>query len=335
MAESNSDKIFRTKVLPIMNKVSENLRSKQATELESKQNSMAFWGAAAAGPDGGASAMQAVSDTVYYTGKWNTKTVEDYIAMVKTELKKQHITVDAAMEKKMIDKMVKDQMPKSSIDYIIRKAATNTIFYLPQELRKSQLQQHIDQKAEEAYKPKAWEKGMGIALGSFSDWASTGGFGGGWKSAATFIGTDMAVSAVPLVIAPEHREEYAKAQAKKKDEPQKQKEQKPENKPQTVEQKTEDKKPEDNSQGNTASPAPQESTDQKNQKQAEQTNQDGWSGLLSSFGLNGLTDVGNNLGYVLAMLPDVLLGAFTGKSTSLGFKDNLMPIASIVAGMFV
>jgi hypothetical protein len=35
------------------------------------------------------------------------------------------------------------------------------------------------------------------------------------------------------------------------------------------------------------------------------------------------------------MLPDVLIGALTGKTKSLGLKDNLMPLASIVAGMFV
>lgn len=57
--------------------------------------------------------------------------------------------------------------------------------------------------------------------------------------------------------------------------------------------------------------------------------------MLSSFGLNGLSDIGNNLGYVLAMLPDILIGTFTGKTKSLGLKDNLMPLASIVAGMFV
>ncbi len=35
------------------------------------------------------------------------------------------------------------------------------------------------------------------------------------------------------------------------------------------------------------------------------------------------------------MLPDILLGVFTGKTQSLGLKDNLLPIASIVAGMFI
>ena len=32
------------------------------------------------------------------------------------------------------------------------------------------------------------------------------------------------------------------------------------------------------------------------------------------------------------MLPDMLVGAFTGKTKSLGLKENLMPLASIVAG---
>lgn len=69
--------------------------------------------------------------------------------------------------------------------------------------------------------------------------------------------------------------------------------------------------------------------------QPEQTNMNGWQGLLTSFGLNGISDIGHNLGYVLAMLPDMLVGMFTGKTKSINIKDNMMPIASIVAGMFV
>ena len=37
----------------------------------------------------------------------------------------------------------------------------------------------------------------------------------------------------------------------------------------------------------------------------------GWDGLLQSFGLNGFSDIGKNLGYVLAMLPDVLAVSYT------------------------
>lgn len=71
------------------------------------------------------------------------------------------------------------------------------------------------------------------------------------------------------------------------------------------------------------------------QEQPQQTNQNGWSGLLSSVGLNGISDIGHNLGYVQAMLPDMLVGIFTGKTKSLCLKDNMLPLASIVAGMFV
>ena len=35
------------------------------------------------------------------------------------------------------------------------------------------------------------------------------------------------------------------------------------------------------------------------------------------------------------MLPDILVGMFTGKTQSLGLKDNMMPIAAVLAGMFV
>ena len=66
-----------------------------------------------------------------------------------------------------------------------------------------------------------------------------------------------------------------------------------------------------------------------------QNNENGWSGLLSSVGLNGLGDIGKKLGYVISMLPDVLVGLFTGKTKSLNLKDNILPIASILVGMFI
>ena len=73
--------------------------------------------------------------------------------MVKKELKLVGVTVDAAMEKKMIDKMIKDKIPRSSIEYIIRKAATSTLFYLPQEVAKSPLEKSMDAEAERRYNP--------------------------------------------------------------------------------------------------------------------------------------------------------------------------------------
>ena len=79
----------------------------------------------------------------------------------------------------------------------------------------------------------------------------------------------------------------------------------------------------------------QAQSEEELQEQPENDNSNGWEGLLKNFGLNGFSDIGNNLGYVIAMLPDILVGMFTGKTQSLGLKDNMMPIAAILAGMFV
>lgn len=65
------------------------------------------------------------------------------------------------------------------------------------------------------------------------------------------------------------------------------------------------------------------------------TNQDGWGTLMGELGFDGLGDIGKNLGYVIAMLPDVIAGLFTGKTQSLHLRDNLVPIASVVAGLFI
>jgi len=334
MSTANSDKIFNSKVIPIMNKVRADLQSKMADEMEAHSMSMAGIFAGAAGPDGGMASMDAHRDTLKVTGKWNSKTTEDYIEMVKTELKKQHIAVDATMEKKMIDKMIKDVVPKSSAEYIIKKAAQSSIFYLPQEVRKSPLEQQIEAEAEKRYNPSSFEKNVGFAIGSTADLLCMGGFGGGFKTAATWIGTDLLVNnvmdrtGIPSIVAPGHEEEYRKLQAQKKAESKKPKEEpKPEpNAEEPKEEKTvQEQKAEE-------SPTPQSDGQQQN---PEQSNASGWAGLLTSFGLNGLGDITHNLGYVLAMLPDMLVGVFTGKTKNLKIQDNMLPLASIVAGMFV
>lgn len=362
MPESANERLFRTKVLPIMDKVMADLRHKQAEEMERHTSSLPYIFAGAAGPDGGMAAQAASLDTLRYTGKWNSKHTEDYINMVKDELKKQKITVTPEIEKMMIDKMIKDEVPKSSIEYIIRKAATNTIFYLPQAMNKSPLEKHISEQAERKYNPSRIEKGAGYVLGATADYLTLGGVGGTLTGGAKFVGVDLALNAVldkatenidtsyptskpmkpttknntatgdddvPMIIAPEYREQYKAEQAKRKAE----QAQKPVAKV-TPTENTQQAKEEE------ARHEPQIEPSVQTQAAAEQalpqqTNQSGWSGLLSSFGLNGISDIGNNLGYVLAMLPDALIGALTGKTKSLGLKDNLMPLASIVAGMFV
>ena len=319
-----------------MDNVRDRLLRNQADEFREHSFSFGSLMVGAIGPDGGMAATQSYNDRLRYTGKWNSKTTEDYIEMVKKELKLVGVTVDAAMEKKMIDKMIKDKIPRSSIEYIIRKAATSTLFYLPQEVAKSPLEKSMDAEAERRYNPSAWEKNTGRAIGSVTDLLCMGGFGGGWKTAATWVGGDLVLSHfadkhedrsdVPLVIRPGMEEEYRKAQKAVK-----QQEQKEEKQGSTVESKevAEEETP-------TETPAsPEQTPAEQAAGTPEQTNMDGWQGLLTSFGLNGIGDITHNLGYVLAMLPDMLVGLFTGKTKSINLKDNMMPIVSIVAGMFV
>ena len=94
-----------------MNKVRDELNRLKAEESARHNASYRMLMAGAAGPDGGMAAMDCYRSQVNYTGKWNTKTVEDYISMVKAELKRQHITVDAVMEKKMVDHLIKERIP--------------------------------------------------------------------------------------------------------------------------------------------------------------------------------------------------------------------------------
>lgn len=61
----------------------------------------------------------------------------------------------------------------------------------------------------------------------------------------------------------------------------------------------------------------------------------GWESMINQFGLTGIGDLGKNMGYIISMLPDMLLGMFTGNTQSLHLKDNMFPIAAIMAGFFV
>lgn len=77
---------------------------------------------------------------------------------------------------------------------------------------------------------------------------------------------------------------------------------------------------------------------EQNRQAGQQTanaNENGWGDFFSTLGLSGMGDISKNLGYVLAMLPDILVGMFTGRTKSLDLGDNVLPIASIVAGIFI
>ena len=344
---------FTTKVEPIMDRVMQDLRSRQAEETRRFMRSPAYILSGISGPDGGMASQAIALDSLRVTGEWNSKTAEDYVEMVKAELRKEGITVTPQIEEMMIEKMARDQVPQSSIDYILRKAAGNSIFSLPEEARKTPLQREIEERAEEMYNPTKVEKGIGWGLGAAADFATMGGLGGGVVSGLKFVGADLAINAVidtvdasqrkdvPKVIAPGHEEEWLAMNGGKQEETepvQKEpaiQEQPPveqmEPGPQAVPASEETAKKE------VAQAPVQETKETAPEQQAvpEKSNTSGWQGLLTGLGLNGIGDIGRNAGYILAMLPDILLGMFTGKTQSLGIKDNLVPIASIMAGLFV
>lgn len=443
---------FDGKLAPVMKQVRDDLTHKQLEERGRYQSSLA--GVLA-------SANPYVDNTEFVlkqTGKWNSKTTEDYLAMCNQKIwKDKNIVKDLAllagewrnavvkeigrskydalskscgedlayayvaqrMEDLMIGKLVKDNTPKSTMDYILRKAAQNSIWGLQEELMKSPLTAEIEARGEKAYKPSKTEKFAGRATASVVDAVTMGGIGS-WKSLATLVGSDMALGYIldSKKGNGEQRKEQAmelsiskgvfgqngnaftvfRSQAKKvnatdngyvktlnsklhnkihisqkaftpmawtdnsfkfpfQKEQEKRNDPKYKNVPLIVAPGKEDAYLEEKAKHDAAkvaeaehiiqekkeAEAQQTETDEQQQAQSEEElqeqpendNSNGWEGLLKNFGLNGFSDIGNNLGYVIAMLPDILVGLFTGKTQSLGLKDNMMPIAAILAGMFV
>ena len=440
---------FDGKLAPVMKQVRDELTHKQLEERGRYQSSLA--GVLA-------SANPYVNNTEFVlkqTGKWNSKTTEDYLAMCNQKIwKDKNIVKDLAllagewrnavvkeigrskydalskacgedlayayvaqrMEDLMIGKLVKDNTPKSTMDYILRKAAQNSIWGLQEELMKSPLTAEIEARGEKAYKPSKTEKFAGRATASVMDAVTMGGIGS-WKSLATLVGSDMALGyildskkgngelrkeqvmelSISKGVFGQNGNTFTgfRSQAKKVNAtdngyvktlnsklhnkihiPQKaftpmawtdnsfkfpfQKEQEKRNDPKyknvplIVAPGKEDAYLEEKAKHDAAKvaeaeriikernetealqeDAEQQQSEETQQEQPERDNSNGWEGLLKNFGLNGFSDIGNNLGYVIAMLPDILVGLFTGKTQSLGLKDNMMPIAAILAGMFV
>ena len=440
---------FDGKLVPMMKQVQDSLANKQVDEKGRYQSSLA----------GIFASVNPYADNTDYvlkhTGKWNSKTTEDYLAMCNQKIwKDKAIVKDLAtiagewrnavvkeigrskydalskacgedlayayiaqrMENLMIGKLVKDNTPKSTMDYILRKAAQDSIWGMQEELMKSPLTAEIEARGEKAYKPSKTEKFAGKATASVVDAVTMGGIGS-WKSLATFVGSDMALGyALDTKKGnTEHRKEQAmelsiskgvfgqsgnafagfRSQAKKVNAtdngylksinsklnnkihiPQKAitrmawtdnsykfpflQEQEKRNNPKykdvplIVAPGKEDAYLKDKAKNEAAKvaeaeriikekneteslqeDAEQQQSEDTQQEQPERDNSNGWDGLLKNFGLDGFGDIGNNLGYVIAMLPDILVGMFTGKTQSLGLKDNMMPIAAVLAGMFV
>ena len=342
---------FTSKVEPIMDRVRQELQSRQAEEVRRYMRSPAYILSGISGPDGGMASQAVALDSLKMTGEWSSKTVEDYVEMVKNELRKEGITVTQELEEMMIDKMARDQVPQSSVDYILRKAAGNTIFGLPEEARKTPLQREVEQRAEDMYNPSKVEKGIGWGLGAAADFVTLGGFSGGIAGGLKCVGADLAVNAVidtvdakqrkevPSVVLPGHEEEWLEMNETKKEEIGDVPEQEKPSAQHEVQEAPDERAPTQEVKEEDPAPIIQKETDNAVQVQDKtepvRNNTGGWQGILTSLGLNGISDIGRNAGYILAMLPDILLGMFTGKTQSLGVRDNLVPIASIMAGLFV
>ena len=455
---------FHSHLAPVMRETQSYLTRKQGEEMKEYSTSL---GGILSMMASSAQPLSDPYQTLKVTGEWNSKTTEDYIEMCKSKIfaskEIQHdlayvagewrsavvgeigrerydalsgelgcdiayAYVDYRVEQLMIDKLVKERMPKSSADYIIRKAAESSLLGLSQTLSRSPLAEEIERRGEAAYRPSRLEKGTAKVLGASADSLMMGGVGS-WATFAWFVGADVAISAVtdhfaskepedlsveqciskgvfgsngnvfegfrkeaaamlskentlvaeangqlqkkipvmsfnymdwwktgkkevpmwygnnreseeerkqaerykgvPLVIAPGQEEAYLQGMARHKVTATGQARTE-------GEQREKVEKVEEEVQEQTV-PADEEAREEQTvqEVQAGQTNESGWDTLVRSLGLEGLGDITGNLGYILAMLPDILLGVLTGKTQSLGIKDNLLPIASIVAGVFI
>lgn len=446
---------FRVHIAPVMTKTQAYLTEKQGEEMKAYSTSL---GGILSMMASSAQPLGDPYQVLKVTGEWNSKKTEDYIEMCKAEISGSeamqqdlaymagewrsavvqeigrerydelserlggdlaYAYMDYRVEELMIDRLVEERMPKSSADYIIRKAAESSLLGLSQTLNRSPLAEEIEKRGEAAYRPGKIEKGAGWVLGATADTVMMGGVGS-WATLAKFVGADVAISAVanhlesqepgtisaeqciskgvfgsernvfddfrreaaripakenatiaeangqlknkipvpdfdfmewmqernmsfpwpqvrpaetgmraerykdvPLVVAPGQEEAYLRDREGKKDVAAVKS---PKESQETEQREKEEKKER------------QEVVAHEEKRQDEQPvpkNGNGWDGLFGTLGLNGMGDTLGNLGYVIAMLPDVLLGAFTGKSPSLRPGDNLLPIASIVAGIFV
>lgn len=444
---------FNSHLAKVMNETQEFINSKQVeemTEYSTSANGILGMLATAGQP------LSDPYQPLKLTGEWNSKTTEDYVQMCRERvssstdfqqdlaymasqwrdivvkevgrerydvLSKQlgsdlaYAYIDHKLEQLMIEKIVKDRMPKSSAEYIIRKAGQSSLLGLSQTLSRSPLAQEIEERGEAAYNPTIIEKGAGRVLGASVDAVMLGG-AGSWSSLAKFVGVDVAVSTVTDVLVSDDVETLSveeciskgifnrdsdvfgtfrkeastiKAQdntllitanshlhhkvpdnsfsfwdwgfkndisemwniLKDKTNNDKYKELPKVIMPGQEEaylaflksqesQASHEQKEVSHSENSLFS---NDNNSEKEELYATEsklsadnpvrTNVNGWDGLLRSFGLDGMGRVAGNLGYVIAMLPDMLLGLFTGKTKSLGLKDNLIPIASIIAGFFV
>lgn len=223
---------FNSQLAPVMKEAQTYLTQKQVEEIGAYHASTAGVLRSLAN---GANGMPDDSlPYLRQTGEWNSKTTEDYVAMCREriaatpetvedlsllagewrnavvaeigreqyeELSKElggdlaFAYVDYRVEQMMIDRMAVEQMPKSSVEYILRKGAEGSLLGLAQGMMKSPLQQEIERRGEAAYRPSGAEKAWGTAVGVGMDTVMMGGISS-WGSLIKLGGVEAVSYAV-------------------------------------------------------------------------------------------------------------------------------------------
>lgn len=438
----------------IMDDVRRDLTQKQGEERAEWNLSLGGILSAMADASHCAPGIDTSSQILKATGEWNSKTTEDYLVMCKEAVVKDkelyHDIVDLTIEwrkamvesigrerydraskqigcdlasayvdyrlqQTMIDRLIDKETPKSTAEYIIRKAAGESLFGLPYTLNRSPLEAQIAAEAEAKYKANGWEWGGAKAASFAIDTVATMGCGS-WANLAKLAGVEVVFAGVEAYVDSKKKdntitieqcisqgifgsgenenvfdsiktkagwldaansEGVARINSNLK---------RPVgtfslggfisrgaktlfaplasfagNVKKTVEQVAQNSNGEQSQQGNNVSstrsaeaelaarssnPTSEQSMEDNTRKEAEkpdddkirqeqEANHEGWGSLMSDLGFTGLGDIGHNLGYVIAMMPDIIVGMLTGKTQSLHLRDNLIPMASVVAGLFV
>lgn len=183
---SNKD-IFNSAVLPVMKKVQHDLEEAKRQEMIKHQSSWHANMLGGIGPDGGMTAIASHNNLIYTIGEWNSKTADDYLKTVNKILLSKGIKVTPEIEQQMIDYLVKQKMPKSTTDYIIKKIQEGNVFSATLSATRTSLEGHIKQEAEKEYNPSSLEKLAGEVSAFVSNAVVTMGQG----TIASFIGQTL------------------------------------------------------------------------------------------------------------------------------------------------
>ena len=226
---------FDGQLAPVMRNVQQELSKKQVKEYSDYATSIS--GILRSAASGMNSMPDDSMQYLKLTGEWNSKTAEDYVEMCRDRIssskdfqkdlgcmaeewqntvvveigRERYDTlskelggdlafayVDYRLEQMMINKMIADEMPKSSVEYILRKGASESLLGLSQSLTKSPLEQEIERKGEAAYHPHPAEKGAGKAVSFGADVIMIGGFSS-WASIGKLFGTEVVFSGVEFL----------------------------------------------------------------------------------------------------------------------------------------